>query len=98
MMRVYFKRQNKVQKVPSLAQLESMEGLAWVDLQNPNPEEIADVEAHFEFKFQTRQEQLEIESSSRYFETDDEIIANSNFLQFNSENNQFLSIDIKVYE
>jgi len=68
-----------------------MEGLAWVDLQNPNPEEIADVEAHFEFKFQTRQEQLEIESSSRYFETDDEIIANSNFLQFNSENNQFLS-------
>ena len=32
----------------------------------------------FEFKFQTRQEQLEIESSSRYFETDDEIIANSN--------------------
>lgn len=91
MMRVYFKRQNKVQKVPSLAQLESMEGLAWVDLQNPNPEEIADVEAHFEFKFQTRQEQLEIESSSRYFETDDEIIANSNFLQFNSENNQFLS-------
>ena len=91
MMRVYFKRQNRVQKVPSLAQLESMEGLVWVDLQNPNPEEIADVEAHFEFKFQTRQEQLEIESSSRYFETDDEIIANSNFLQFNSENNQFLS-------
>ena len=91
MMRVYFKRQNRVQKVPSLAQLESMEGLVWVDLQNPNPDEIADVEAHFEFKFQTRQEQLEIESSSRYFETDDEIIANSNFLQFNSENNQFLS-------
>ncbi len=90
-MRVYFKRQNRVQKVPSLAQLESMEGLVWVDLQNPNPDEIADVEAHFEFKFQTRQEQLEIESSSRYFETDDEIIANSNFLQFNSENNQFLS-------
>ena len=80
-----------MQKVPSLAQLESMEGLVWVDLQNPNPDEIADVEAHFEFKFQTRQEQLEIESSSRYFETDDEIIANSNFLQFNSENNQFLS-------
>lgn len=91
MMRVYFKRQNRVQKIPSLAQLESMEGLVWVDLQNPNPDEIADVEAHFEFKFQTRQEQLEIESSSRYFETDDEIIANSNFLQFNSENNQFLS-------
>ncbi len=90
-MRVYFKRQNRVHKVQSLAQLESMEGVVWIDLQNPTPAEISDVEANFEFKFQSRQQQIEIESSSRYFETDDEIIANSNFLQFNTEGNHFLS-------
>ncbi len=90
-MRVYFKRQNRVHKVQTLAQLESMEGVVWIDLQNPTPAEISDVEANFEFKFQSRQQQIEIESSSRYFETDDEIIANSNFLQFNTEGNHFLS-------
>jgi magnesium transporter len=91
MMRVYHKRQNRVHKVQTLSQLETLEGLVWVDLQNPSPSEIADVEAHFEFKFQSRQQQLEIESSSRYFETDDEIIANSNFLQLNSEQDHFIS-------
>ena len=90
-MRVYHKRQNRVHKVQTLSQLETLEGLVWVDLQNPSPTEIADVEAHFEFKFQSRQQQLEIESSSRYFETDDEIIANSNFLQLNSEQDHFIS-------
>ena len=78
MLRVYFKRQNRVQKMQTLSELEGLENVIWIDLQNPTPAEIQDVEAHFEFKFQSRQEQLEIESSSRYFETDDEIIANSN--------------------
>lgn len=91
MLRVYFKRQNRVHKVQTLSELESLENLIWIDLQNPTPSEIKDVEAHFEFKFQSRQEQLEIESSSRYFETDDEIIANSNFLKFDSTGEAFVS-------
>jgi len=91
MLRVYFKRQNRVHKVAALSELESLENLIWIDLQNPSPSEIKDVEAHFEFKFQSRQEQLEIESSSRYFETDDEIIANSNFLKFDSSGESFMS-------
>lgn len=91
MLRVYFRRQNRVHKVQALSQLESLENIIWIDLQNPSPAEIKDVEAHFEFKFQSRQEQLEIESSSRYFETDDEIIANSNFLKFDSTGEAFIS-------
>lgn len=91
MLRVYFRRQNRVHKVQALSQLESLEDIIWIDLQNPTPAEIKDVEAHFEFKFQSRQEQLEIESSSRYFETDDEIIANSNFLKFDSSGEAFIS-------
>lgn len=90
MLRVYFKRQNRVHKVQHLSELESLENIIWIDLQNPTAAEIADVEANFEFKFQSRQEQLEIESSSRYFETDDEIIANSNFLQFDSSGENFI--------
>ncbi len=78
-------------KVQSLSVLESLEDIIWIDLQHPSPAEVKDVEAHFEFKFQTRQEQLEIESSSRYYETDDEIIANSNFLQFDSTGEHFIS-------
>jgi len=90
MLRVYYQRNNAVQKVQTLSQLETLEGLIWIDLQNPTSDEIKDVESHFEFKFQSRQEQLEIESSSRYFETDDEIIANNNFLQLNKEGNQYI--------
>jgi magnesium transporter len=91
MMRVYYQRQTRVQKVQTLSQLETLDGLIWIDLQNPSAAEIADVEANFEFKFQSRQQQLEIESSSRYFETDDEIIANSNFLHFDQESGLFHS-------
>jgi magnesium transporter len=91
MLRVYYQRQNRVHKVQTLSQLETLEGLIWIDLQNPTASEIRDVEANFEFKFQSRQEQVEIESSSRYFETDDEIIANSNFLQFDQDSTHFIS-------
>jgi magnesium transporter len=91
MLRIYFKRQNRVHKVQTLSQLESLDDIIWIDLQNPSESEIADVEAHFEFKFQSRQQQLEIESSSRYFETDDEIIANSNFLKFDNSGEAFIS-------
>ncbi|PHX91591.1 MAG: magnesium and cobalt transport protein CorA [Flavobacteriales bacterium] len=91
MMRVYYQRQNRVQKVQNLSQLETFDGIVWIDLQDPTPLEIADVEANFEFKFQSRQQQIEIESSSRYFETDDEIIANSNFLHYEKSGGQFVS-------
>jgi magnesium transporter len=92
MMRVYFRKQNKVLKVPRLSELESLEEIIWIDLQNPSVEELRDVEEHFEIRFQSKQEQAEIESSSRYFETDEEIIANTNFLQIdNSQQAGFVS-------
>jgi magnesium transporter len=81
MVRVYFRKQNKVLKVPRLSELERLEDIIWIDLQNPSFDELRDVEEHFDIRFQSKQEQAEIESSSRYFETDEEIIANTNFLQ-----------------
>jgi magnesium transporter len=84
MVRVYFRKQNKVLKVPRLSELERLEDIIWIDLQNPSFDELRDVEEHFDIRFQSKQEQAEIESSSRYFETDEEIIANTNFLQADS--------------
>ncbi len=52
----------------------------WIDLFNPGLEERSFVEEHFEIELITRQEAEEIESSSRYFEDEDEINANLSYI------------------
>lgn len=52
----------------------------WVDLINPSLEERQQVEHDFNVELFTRQESEEIESSSKYVETEDEIGINLNFL------------------
>lgn len=61
----------------------------WVDLINPTEEEIRQVEKDFRVELFTKQESEEIESSSKYVETEDEIGINLNFLI--PENNTFSS-------
>lgn len=56
------------------------EDLLWVDLVNPSPEQSRKIESFFNVNLQTRQQAEEIESSSRFSETEAFIIANSNFL------------------
>ncbi len=56
------------------------EDLLWVDLYNPSEKESETVEEFFSISLQTRQQAEEIESSSRYSETESLVIANSNFL------------------
>lgn len=63
--------------------------LLWVDLISATEEEKANVEEVLNIKLQTKHEVLEIESSSRFSENDNEIIANSNFLVI--KNNQYTS-------
>ncbi len=58
----------------------SYEKILWIDLYKASEEEKEKVEQYLDIKLQTRQESEEIESSSRYFETEDEVFANSNFL------------------
>ncbi len=57
-----------------------IQNIIWVDLFCPDKDEKETVEEFFQVRMRTRQELEEIESSSRYFETEDFIIANSNFL------------------
>lgn len=54
--------------------------LLWVDLVDPTQDQREKVEQFFDINLQTRQQLEEIESSSRYAEMSDRIIANSNFL------------------
>ena len=58
----------------------SLEDVVWIDLVDPSGEEKRDVEAFLGTEIQSRAQAEEIESSSRYFETDDVIFANTNFL------------------
>jgi len=57
-----------------------VENVVWIDLVEPTGEEKRSVEAFLEMEIQSRAQAEEIESSSRYFETDDAIFANTNFL------------------
>ncbi len=93
MMRLYYKGQNTVIKTTSILPIDSTKKLLWVDLQNPLIEEIAEIERLFEINIPSRLQQEEIELSSRYTETDDYIIANSNFIQFHA-NNQYENVHV----
>ena len=71
-------------KLESLTEVEDMESLrqniSWVDLQDPTTEQIKEVEIFYAVKFPTRQQQEEIETSSRYLETAESIKINSTFI------------------
>ena len=57
-----------------------LEDTVWIDLVDPSGSEKRVVESFLGTEIQSRAQAEEIESSSRYFETDDAIFANTNFL------------------
>lgn len=59
---------------------EEKNSVIWIDMINPDFQEIKAVEAIFEISFPTKQESEEIELSSRYWEEDNRIEINSYFL------------------
>lgn len=82
MITIYSKSKNKINAVHQLSLFEEadFENILWIDLIMPTDDERAQVEKAMEVNLQTKQQTEEIESSSRYFETDTLVIANSNFL------------------
>ena len=58
----------------------ALEDTVWIDLVDPTGTEKRAVEAFLGTEIQSRAQAEEIESSSRYFETDEAIFANTNFL------------------
>jgi magnesium transporter len=80
MIRVFQLPDYNQQKVSSLAELEGNNDIVWIDLQNPTREEIKEVEEFYSIRFPTKQQQEEIESSSRYLEDFRMIRINSTFV------------------
>jgi len=91
MVRVYYKEGKDIRKETSFEEIEELEGIVWVDLQNASEKDEDWIEDHFGLSFQTPQEVIEIESSSRYIEREQTIIANSNFLKIigNQQNQSY---------
>ncbi len=80
MIRIFHLPEYSQQKVASLEEAEKIEDAIWIDLQDPTKEEIKEIEEFYNIRFPTKQQQEEIESSSRYLEDSGIIKVNSTFL------------------
>jgi len=85
MIRIFHIDKYSQEKVFSLTEATTLENSTWIDLQNPSIDEIREVEEHFGIRFPTKQQQEEIEASSRYLEKSDEIKINTTFINLISQ-------------
>ena len=82
MLNIFYRENGKIgvsQSEKDFAKI-TLESTVWIDLVDPSGAEKRAVEAFLGTEIQSRAQAEEIESSSRYFETDDAIFANTNFL------------------
>ena len=79
---IFYKAAEKVVRSSDINILKTIQqdNLIWVDLIDPTGDEKRTVEEFIGIELQSRSQAEEIESSSRYSETDNEIFANTNFL------------------
>lgn len=83
MIKVYYKSRGQILTTSDIRVLTEKLGfddVLWIDLCTPERPEIQAVEDFLETTLQSRTQAEEIESSSRYSETDNAIYANTNFL------------------
>ncbi len=82
MIRVYTIAQERItqHKNPSFAEIAALANVIWLDLQSPTPAEKEFVERNYQIEFFTSQELQEIESSSRFQETEETIEINLGFV------------------
>lgn len=83
MIRIFYLNQNggvSLEKKPKDILPADCERMIWVDLQSSTSEEQKLVQSTFQIEFYTPQEAAEIESSSRYFEDEQNIEANNGFI------------------
>lgn len=93
----YFFLENNFVKMESGKHHSSISNIIWVDLINPTGDEKQQVEKDFNVELFTKHEREEIESSSKYVETAEEIGINLNFLIQDGDNftNEPVSFIIK---
>ena len=81
MITIYLKQYNKIVRNADVRLFDDLgyDDILWIDLLSPTIKEQKAVENFIEINLQTRQQVEEIESSSKYSETENAIICNSNF-------------------
>jgi magnesium transporter len=86
MIRVYTISRGKIDQLknPPFEDILELKNIIWMDLQSPSQQERQFVETHYKIEFFTSQELQEIESSSRFLETEETIEINLGFV--NQEN------------
>ncbi|MDR3181115.1 MAG: magnesium and cobalt transport protein CorA [Prevotellaceae bacterium] len=90
MITTYYKALKQINSSNELSLLEELgyDDILWIDLNCPTGEEKRAIEDYLETPLQTRAKAEEIESSSRYSETENAIFANSEFLIAGAEDYQ----------
>ena len=81
MITIYLKQYNKIVRNADIHLFDDLgyDDILWIDLLNPTIKEQKAIENFMELNLQTRQQAEEIESTSKYFETENAIFSNSNF-------------------
>lgn len=81
MITIYLKQYNKIVRNADIALLDELgyDDILWIDLLDPSLKEQKAIEGFLEINLQTRQQIEEIETSSKYSETENAVISNSNF-------------------
>jgi len=87
MIRVYTITKGKIDqyKNPPFEDVLELKNIIWIDLQSPSQQERQFVETHYKIEFFTSQEVQEIESSSRFVETEETIEINLGFVTQEAE-------------
>lgn len=96
MLRIYYKKDRRLAKEGDINLLRTipLSDLVWVDLQNSTVEEKVTIETYFDIKYSSVEESSEIESSSRFYELDDELIINSNFLSLKQDDFDYCPVSV----
>lgn len=84
-LRIFYKEKEKIRIARSIDTLKELDkkDIIWIDLVDVKEEVENELESFLKIYIQEDEEIEEIEMSSRYMQTDDSIVANSNFLQDN---------------
>ena len=100
MITLYLKSYNKVIKnaEPKVFEELGYDDILWIDLFEPTFKERRCVEEFMEIKFQSEQKVEEIESSSRYSETEYTVYCNNNFLVMNEDTFNIAPISFVLHE
>ncbi|HIS33921.1 MAG TPA: magnesium and cobalt transport protein CorA [Candidatus Avirikenella pullistercoris] len=82
MLTIYLKSYNKIIRNADVKLFDDLgyDDILWIDMVNPSVKEKRAVEEFMEINLQTQQQMEEIESSSRYSETEKAVFCNTNFL------------------